>query len=123
MRNRAQAGATRAALAASGLDVNTGSPEEVQRTQSELGQTDVERVRQQASLQAYGYRTQATSFQAESGLDKAMASFDKTGALFKAGGTLLSGGANLFGTKLAGLDTTGGAGSSITDSPFFYGTP
>ncbi len=71
--------------------MNTGSAVDVQETGAETGQVDVERQRQEAALRAYGYRTQATNFEAEAGLEKARASSAGTAGFLKAGGTLLSG--------------------------------
>lgn len=57
-----------AAQGASGVDVNTGSNRAVRTSQRELGDLDVQTTLHNAQLQAYGYQTQATNFQAQSGL-------------------------------------------------------
>jgi hypothetical protein len=61
-------GQIKAAQAASGVDVNTGSNKAVQVSQRELGKLDTETEMNKAQLQAYGYRTQATNFEAQAGL-------------------------------------------------------
>lgn len=114
MRERAVAGATRAALAASGMDVNSGSAADVEEGQAKTGQLDVERVRSDAALRAYGYRTQATNFAAESQLERVAARNDLTAGFLKAGGTLLSGAGSVGGkwgslvSKTPGLEAWDG---------------
>lgn len=102
MKERARAGAVRAALAASGLDVNSGSSADVQEGSARTGQTNIERVRQEAQLRAYGYRSQATNFGAEAGLDRLAASNAQTAGFLKAGGLLFSGASGLIGSKWGG---------------------
>lgn len=110
---RAQVGAITAGLASHGIDVNSGSAEDVRVSEAEKAQTDVETVRQQAQLNAYGYRTQATSFEAQSQLDKAQAGFDTEGGFIKAAGGLLTGVAK-FGGGFggAGGGASGGGGGN-----------
>jgi hypothetical protein len=105
MRERATQGATRAALAASGMDINTGSAADVQEGLAKTGQVDVERTRQQAALEAYGYEARASGFGAEAGLDQFSARNDITAGFLKGGGTLLSGLGDV-GGKWASLRTT-----------------
>lgn len=93
LRERQQQQAVTAGIAAGGIDVNTGSAAQVRESARELGETDVETVRQQAALQAYGYRTQQTSFQAQSQLQTAEAGFDTTAGWLHGVGALLSGAA------------------------------
>ena len=89
-------------LAASGLDVNTGSSAQVRASQAEIGQEAEETTAANAALTAYGYRTQATGFTAESALQKQAAAEAVPGAILGAGGTLLSNAGNI-GFKFAGL--------------------
>lgn len=112
MKERANAGAVRAALAAGGLDVNTGSAADIREGVAETGQQDIERVRQGASLRAYGYRTEATKYGAEAGLDALAAKDASRAGLFKAGGLLFAGASGLIGSKWGGL---GGKTSSAYD--------
>lgn len=112
--NRAKLGAVVAGQAASGVDVNSGSNEDVARSQVELGQLDVGNTINNATLQAYGYRTQQTSFQAQAGLDTAQASQAGTAGALGAAGSLFQGASQLgLGyTRLQNAGVVGGSGSS-----------
>jgi hypothetical protein len=61
-------GEIRAAEAAGGVDVNTGSNKNVQVSARELGKLDTETTMNKAQQVAYGYRTQATNYGAQAGL-------------------------------------------------------
>lgn len=89
LRERSKEGAIRAAIGAAGIDVNTGSAVDVRSSQAELGQENVETVRHDAALHAYGYRTQATNFGAESELDRMQAGYDVSAGWLKGIGSLL----------------------------------
>lgn len=91
LRERAQLATTTAGLAASGIDVNTGSAADVRTSQRGLAQTDVERTRQAAALQAYGYRTQQTNFQAQAQLDTAQAGYAREAGWVRGLGGLITG--------------------------------
>lgn len=91
--------------AASGIDVNVGTPVDVRAGQAEINQLDAETVLNNAELQAYGYRTQAMNFEAEERAQEAKADAAVPAALLKAGGGLLSN-ASSIGGKWTG--TTGG---------------
>jgi hypothetical protein len=62
-------GEIKAAQAAGGVDVNTGSNREVQKSQRELGALNQKQVIANAQLTEYGYLAQKTNFQAQSQLD------------------------------------------------------
>lgn len=81
--------------AASGVDVNTGTAVDVQTGERETNQLDTETVMSNAELKAYGYRTQATGFEAESALDEAKANQALPGAALSATGGLLSSASSL----------------------------
>lgn len=106
MKARAAAGALRASLGANGLDVNSGSALDVQVSDREIGQTDVERERSNAALKAYGYRVQASNYEAESKLDDAQAGYEKQAGYIKALGGTLSGLSSV-GSKWSALQTSG----------------
>jgi beta-lactam-binding protein with PASTA domain len=91
LKGAAQGGAVKAAQAASGTSVNTGSNVDVQVSQRDAAKESTQTVMSNAELQSYGYRSQATGFQAQSELDKAAASQDVTGAEIGAAGNLLGG--------------------------------
>ncbi len=104
--DRAQLGAVKAAEGASGIDVDTGSPADVQQTQREVGTLNTERTIDAAALQAYGYRTQATNFTAEAGLQEQESAQARTAADYSAFGSLL-GGASSTGMNYAKLNNAG----------------
>lgn len=106
LKSRAVGGRIKAAQGASGVDVNSGSNVDVQEAQREAGHLDSETVLNNAELSAYGYRNQATSFEAQSELDKLTAKQAPIGAAFGAAGSLLSSASSL-GFKWS---TMGGGG-------------
>ena len=113
MKSAAQVGAVKAAIGANDVDVDTGSPLTTQVSQRETGVTNTEQTMQNALLQAYGYNTQATSFEAESGLEQAEAvEAPEEGELSAAGGLLSN--ASSIGFKFANPS----GGSSTTDQGF-----
>ena len=112
LNERAKSGAVTAGLAASGLDVNTGSAEDVRRSEAELGQTNVERVRSNASLLAYGYRTQSSNYTAQAGLKTNEASNDISSGYLKGFSSLLSAAKDL--PIGGGTSGASGIGSSAT---------
>lgn len=105
-KNAATSGKIKATQAASGIDVNTGSAKDVQVSQRETGQLDSETVLNNAELQAYGYRSQATGFEATAGLETEEAEQAPIGADLSAAGGLL-GSASSLGLKWSQLGNTG----------------
>ena len=91
LKARAQVGAIKAAEGASNIDVNTGSALDTRASAAQLGELDAMTVRSNASKQAYGYQTNATSDQAQAGLYQMQASQAPTAGLLNASGSLLSG--------------------------------
>ena len=90
MKGAATGAKIKTAQAASGLDVNTGSAVEVQASQRELDKLDAETVLHNASLDAYGYRTQATNFEAQAGLHDMEADQAEPAGYLGAAGSMLS---------------------------------
>lgn len=86
----AQEAAIRGAIAANGVDVNSGSAVDVQTSARETSKLDTLTTDNNAQLQVYGYRTQATNYQAQSQLDQMTAASAPIGAAFGATGSLLS---------------------------------
>src|SRR6202021_3155278 len=105
-KNAAVSGKIKATQAASGVDVNTGSAVDVQKSQRETGELDSETVLNNSELQAYGYRSQATGFQATSQLETEEAEQAPIGADLSAAGGLL-GSASSLGLKWSQLGNTG----------------
>ena len=95
MKNAANIGRIKGAQAASGIDVNSGSAEDVQVGNRETGQLDSETVLNNSELQAYGYRSQSTGFTAQAGLDTLTAQQAPIGSDIGAGGSLLSNASSL----------------------------
>lgn len=91
LRARQRQAAVTASLAAGGVDVNSGSAEDVRRSQTVTGQEDVETTRANAALQVYGYRTQGTNFTAQAQLQDMQAEHDaEAGWISGLGGLLTS---------------------------------
>lgn len=88
-KTRAEVGAIKANQAASGLDVNSGSALDVRSSAAELGELDALTVRSNATKEAYGYSTQASSFEAQQGLDVSEAKNDTTAGNVNAASTFL----------------------------------
>ena len=96
--------ALKTSMASNGVDVNTGSAAAVEQGSRMVSKTDADTVMHNAMIQAYGYRTQQTSFEAQSKLDTMQGENAAIGSYFNAAGSLV-GGASSFGG--------GGGGSSI----------
>ena len=82
-------GAQRTSFAAQGVDVNKGSPLDVQADAAYLGELDALTIRNNAAKEAYGYRTQGTDYRARG---EVAADTGKMGALttiIGSGGSLL----------------------------------
>ena len=93
------------AEAANGIDVNTGSAVDVQTSQRQTSEQDVETILHNADLTAYGYTTQTVN-------DKAQAQQDQVGADFGAAGSLLSDASSIGGKKW-GTGSTGTSSGSM----------
>jgi hypothetical protein len=117
-KNAAVLGRIKAAQGANQIDVNTGSAADVQKSQRETGMLDTLTTENNALLQAYGYRSQATSYTAQSGLESAEAAQAPIGAAIGAAGGLL-GNASSIGYKYnwftGGGNTGGGLSGPGTD--------
>ncbi len=88
LKARAKLGSIRTGYAANNLDVNTGSPADVQVAQRQLGALDTATVAHNAALSVYGYKTQATGYQAQSGLDKMEAGYAPVAGVLRGVGQL-----------------------------------
>lgn len=98
--------AERAGQAASGIDVNIGSAVKVRDSTATIGAMDAAMIHYNAMRQAYGDLTQASSFTAQSNLDKMAGVGALEGGAFSAGSTLL-GGASSLGAKYAQYQQSG----------------
>lgn len=108
-KTRAVAGAIKANQAASGIDVNRGSAVDVQSSAAELGMLNAISIRSNAARRAYGFQTQASSYEAQAGLDRAQGRNARRAGMIEGAGTLLTGGTDLYGNYLnsSGLSSPG----------------
>ena len=90
LKSRAAIGATVAAQGANNLDVNSGSNLQVQAGEAELGKLDALTIRNDASRQAYNFKTQAVSDSAQAALFQSESSQDALSGYIGAAGSLLS---------------------------------
>lgn len=91
-KTRAEVGAIKAAQAANGIDINSGSAVDVRSSASELGELNAITIRGNAARTAYGYQTQARSDEANANLLRQEANYDTEAGDTKAATTLLSSG-------------------------------
>ena len=84
MKSAAVGARIKTAQAANNIDVNTGSAVDVQASQRVIGKLDTETVLNNAELQSYGYRAQASNFAAEAELSKMKGEQAKVGSYFSA---------------------------------------
>lgn len=112
LKGAANIGGIKAAQAANGVDVNSGSALDVQESAREENQLTSENVLNNAELTAYGYRTQAASDTAQAALDQTEAEEAPIGAGIAATGGLLSSASSL-SFKWAGTGS-GGSGSDLS---------
>jgi hypothetical protein len=106
---RATLSRIRVAQAAGGVDINTGSNQDVQTSQRETGTLEEAQTEQNALLQSYGYKAAAETAGAQSTLYSAQAAQEPWAGIFSGLGTLASD---------AGTLPFGWGGSSTPD----YGT-
>lgn len=91
MKTRAAVGSITANQAASGVDLTTGSSLDVRSSARELGELDAISIRSNAAREAYGFETNASSFTAQSQLDRFEARSASTSGYINAGSTILGG--------------------------------
>lgn len=85
-------GAEEAAQGSSGIDLTTGSPREVRRSTTELGQLDAATIMHNAELRARGAEVQASNFGSEAQLASMRASNASSAGTFSGFSSLLSAG-------------------------------
>ena len=91
MKTRAAVGAMKAAQAANGIDVNSGSAVDVRSSAAELGQLDAITIRSNAARRAYGFETEAVNDQAQAALDRAGGKAAQKASYIGAASTILGG--------------------------------
>lgn len=94
---REQVGGSRAALAAQGVDVSTGSAADVQTNERAIGETDALTIRNNAAREAWGYDVEAANQRMNGNL--AILAGENDAATQRAAGvsTLLTGATSLYG--------------------------
>lgn len=102
MKLAARMGRIKAAQAASGVDVNTGTAVDVQAGSRLVGKLDVDTLFSNKMLDAYGYRVRGSNYEAEAGLEdyRSRTAYYRMGpaiasGYLRAGGTLLSNASSL----------------------------
>jgi len=98
LKGRVALGKIKAAQGASGVNIGSPSSTDVQEGAREANVLDVANVIQNAQLQAYGYKSQATNFQAQGQLAMLEGENAASAANTKALGTLLSGAGSVGGS-------------------------
>jgi hypothetical protein len=88
LKNAAAFGALKTGLAANNIDTNSGSAVDLEASQRAKGQLDDSTALYNAQVQAYGYRTNAVSNEAESQLDQMTATNAPIGAALASFGGL-----------------------------------
>ena len=113
---RAQLAQIRAGEAANGLDVNSGTPADVQESEHEIGDLNTHTVANNSALQVYGYQTQAVNYQAQSAADEAQVGGDIAGGV-------LGGIGKLAGSSAVQGAVSGGGGGTSFGTVASDGTP
>ena len=127
LRARSQLSETRASFAANNLDVNTGSPADVQTSQRIIGAKDVSTVASDAARQVYGYGAEEANYAAQAKLYESQAPYDIASGFIGAAGDVAGGMADLPGstpslsspsTSTASLGPTQLSGAPIVPEQF-----
>ncbi|HLX18474.1 MAG TPA: hypothetical protein VKS24_25075 [Bradyrhizobium sp.] len=95
LKQRSELADITAAAGASGVDINSGSPLAVRRSEAELGQLNTQNTAQNTALNIYGYRVQESNFGAQAGIEQNIAAQAPVAGAISASGTLLSGAGSL----------------------------
>ena len=88
-------GRQRAALAASGVDISSGSARDVQVDAAELGELDALTIRSNAAREAWGYGVQATDFRLQADAARRTGRSAQTAGRIGAATTILGTGSSL----------------------------
>lgn len=89
-------GAQRAAMAANGVQLDSGSPLRLQEDTAKLGNVDALTIRNNAAREAYGYQLQGVSYGQQAQLDEATAS-----------NAVTAGNLNMFSSIVGGASSIG----------------
>jgi hypothetical protein len=100
-------GRTKAAQAASGIDVNSGSAVSVQASERMLGMLDALTIRSNAARAAYGYQAEAGNEIARSKMLRQRGKMARISGLMDASGTILEGASSVDRQRRIWQDTVG----------------
>lgn len=103
------AGHQRAAMAANGVDLSSGSPLDILGDTAQFGELDALTVRSNAAREAYGFRNQGAQFTADAGAAKLAGKNAKSASYISAGSTILTSAG-----QMAGNWSRYKAGGSVT---------
>ena len=99
-------GSQRAALAAQGIEVDSGSALDVQTDSQTLGELDALTIRNNAAREAFGFTTQASNYRQQGNMDLLAANNKASGIRAQSYGTLLTGVAQTYGQYRQGRPST-----------------
>jgi hypothetical protein len=102
----ATVGSIKAAQAANGIDVNSGSPLDVRTSQEQLGRLDTLTIMNDAMQKAYDFRAQKTNFLAEAQLQSSKAQYAQEAGGLNVASSLI-GGISSFSSKWTNYQMSG----------------
>lgn len=111
LKTREEVAAAAAGAAANGMEPNSGSASDTQKSMRLVGNVNALNAQQQGEMSAYGFNSQATGFGAQSALDTAEASSAAT-AGFIGGASSLLGGASTVGSRYYWMTQNGALGGN-----------
>jgi hypothetical protein len=123
LKNAATYGGVLAAEGASGIDLSTGSPRQVQSSAQQVGRLDTLNIADRAAQQVRGYQINALSDTAQAQLDTMQAQNAQTAGTISSAGSII-GGASSFADKWQRFQTTGvpGFGGTTPGTVFSPGS-
>jgi hypothetical protein len=124
LRNAQAQGGLRASLAASGVDVNSGSAANVQTSERLINSLDTATLANNEALKVYGYETQSVDYKAQEKLDNAESIEAPIGGLFGAAGSYLSNAPNVpekYSWMVSDSEDSPTSSDGSAQIPFGYG--
>jgi hypothetical protein len=114
MKNKQILGGIEAAQGASGIDIGSGTSEDVRKSAQQIGRLDTQTIMQNAMLQERSYEAQASNYGAQAGLDTMTAKNASSAGTLGVFSSLL-GGASSFADKWMRYQNVGvkGYGSAV----------
>lgn len=114
-----QLGTQRAEAAGSGLDVNFGSPADLQRDTLQIGMEDSSTINENANKEIKGYDINAANYRAEGAAAMMRGKAARTGSYFQAAGSLLAGATQVAKLNAGPSGGGGGGGNAALASAAF----